>query len=226
MHIPDGYLSPATCGVLGALMIPIWMRASKMVQKTLKAKQVPMLAISSAFSFVIMMFNIPIPGGSTGHAVGAVLAAIILGPWATTISLTVALVIQAILFGDGGITALGANAFNMAFIMPFTGYYTYRLFAGKTKNDQRKILAAGIAGFCGINAAALATGIELGLQPLLFHTAQGQALYCPYGLKIAVGTMLGEHLLLFGWVEGLVTSLSLMYLLRHSPDALPEKVTA
>ena len=102
-------------------MIPVWALASKIVKKTLRAKQVPLLAIGAAFSFVIMMFNIPIPGGTTGHAVGGVLAAILLGPWAACIAITVALAIQALLFGDGGITALGANCFNMAFMLPVAG---------------------------------------------------------------------------------------------------------
>jgi len=204
-------------------MLPIWLAASKMVKKTLKAKQVPILAIGAAFSFVIMMFNLPIPGGSTGHAVGGVLIAILLGPWAACIAITVALVVQALLFGDGGITAIGANCFNMAFILPFTGYYIYR-FAGykAVSNSGRKIFAAGAAGYIGINLAALFTGIEFGLQPLLHHTAAGQALYCPYGLNITLPTMLGEHLLVFGWIEAIVTALVIKYLLKISPELLEE----
>ena len=118
MHIPDGYLSPATCMVFGAVMIPIWAAASKTVKKTLSVRQVPYLAIGAAFSFVIMMFNLPIPGGSSGHAVGGVLVAILIGPWAACIAITVALVIQALLFGDGGIITIGANCFNIAFVLP------------------------------------------------------------------------------------------------------------
>src|SRR5512141_1879511 len=112
MHIPDGYVSPATGGVLYLVMAPLWFLASRVVRKTLKARQVPYLAFSAAFSFVIMMFNIPIPGGSTGHAVGGTLVAVLLGPWAAMIAITVALVVQALLFGDGGVTAIGANCFN------------------------------------------------------------------------------------------------------------------
>ncbi len=107
-------------------MIPIWAVASKVVKKTLKRRQVPLLAIGAAFSFVIMMFNIPIPGGTIGHAVGGVLAAILLGPWAACIAITVALAVQALLFGDGGITALGANCFNLAFVLPFAGCFIRR----------------------------------------------------------------------------------------------------
>ena len=129
MHIPDGYLGPQTYAVLDVAMIPIWAVAAVKVKKTLKTKQVPLMALGAAFSFVIMMFNMPVIGGSTGHAVGATLIAILLGPWAACISVSIALVIQALVFGDGGITAIGANVFNMAVVMPFVGYYLYRLIA-------------------------------------------------------------------------------------------------
>src|SRR5512137_1254541 len=127
MHIPDGYLGPATCAASFAAMAPVWALASHNVKKSLQARQVPLLGVAAAFCFVIMMFNIPIPGGTTGHAVGGVLAAILLGPWAACIAVSVTLVLQALLFGDGGITALGANCCTMAFVMPFTGYAVYRL---------------------------------------------------------------------------------------------------
>ena len=216
MHIPDGYLGPATCGVFYAVMLPIWTVASKIVKKTLKARQVPMLAIGAAFSFVIMMFNVPIPGGTTGHAVGGVLVAILLGPWAACIALTVALVIQALLFGDGGITAIGANCFNMAFLLPFSGYYIYRLLAhGSAPESIRRAVAASIGAFCGITAAAISTGIMFGIQPVLYHAADGRPLYCPYGLNVALPVMLFEHLLLFGWIEAVVTFLVVRYLQKE-----------
>ena len=166
MHIPDGYLGPGTCGLFYLIMLPIWTAASAIVKRTLNAKQVPLLAIGAAFSFVIMMFNVPIPGGTTGHAVGGVLVAILLGPWAACIALTVALVIQALLFGDGGVTAIGANCFNMAFVLPFAGYYVYKIISYKsTINSKRRVIAAGVAAYLGINIAALCAGIEFGLQP-------------------------------------------------------------
>ena len=77
------------------------------------------MAMAAAFSFVIMMFNIPLPGGTSAHAVGGTLLAVVLGPWAACICVTIALVIQALLFGDGGVWTFGANCFNMAFVMPF-----------------------------------------------------------------------------------------------------------
>lgn len=223
MHIPDGYLGPTTCGFFYAIMFPIWAVASKIVKKTLKQKQVPLLAIGAAFSFVIMMFNIPIPGGTTGHAVGGVLVAILLGPWAACIAITVALVVQALLFGDGGVTAIGANCFNMAFVLPFAGYYIYRAISYNAPLDSnRRVIAAGIAGYIAVNIAAGLTGFEFGIQPLLYKTASGQALYCPYGLSVALPMMLGEHILVFGWVEAIVTALVVKYLQKQDLNLLKE----
>ena len=224
MHIPDGYLGPTTSGLFYVIMVPIWAAASKFVKKTLKASQVPLLAIGAAFSFVIMMFNVPIPGGSTGHAVGGVLVAILLGPWAACIAITVALVVQALMFGDGGITAIGANCFNMAFVLPFVGYYIYKALSHNAPVDSyRRVLAAGVAAYIGINVAAFLAGVEFGMQPLLHHTESGQALYCPYGLNIAVPAMVGEHLLIFGWVEAIVTALVVKYLQKQAPSMIQEK---
>ena len=223
MHIPDGYLGPATCGFFYAVMLPVWAVCARIVKKNLKSRQVPLLAIGAAFSFVIMMFNVPIPGGSTGHAVGGVLVAILLGPWAACIAITVALIVQALLFGDGGITAIAANCFNMAVVLPFTGYYIYKaLSLNAPPGSKRRMLAAGIAGYIALNVAALFTGVEFGLQPLLHHSADGQALYCPYGLKVAVLAMAGEHLLFFGWMEALVTALVVNYLQKQVPELLAE----
>jgi cobalt/nickel transport system permease protein len=223
MHIPDGYLGPTTCIAGYVVMAPLWAIASQRVKKSLQAKQVPLLAIGAAFCFVIMMFNIPIPGGTTGHAVGAVLVAILLGPWAACIAVSVALVIKALLFGDGGITSIGANCFNMAFVMPFVGYAVYRLISGKTSvTSLRRVFAAGIAGYAGLVAASLCTGIEFGIQPLLHHTASGQSLYCPYGLRVAIFAMVGSHLLVFGWVEFIATALVVKYLQKQEPALLQE----
>jgi cobalt/nickel transport system permease protein len=228
MHIPDGYLGPVTCAVGYVTMIPLWAIASNKVKKNLQTKQVPLLAIGAAFSFVIMMFNVPIPGGTSGHAVGAVLVAIMIGPWAAGIAVSVALIIQALLFGDGGITSIGVNCFNMAFVMPFAGYYVYRLISGKSEaTSSRRVYAGAIAGYTGIVIASLLAGIEFGIQPLIHHTASGQALYCPFPLKIAIPAMVGEHLLIFGWIEGAVTAMVVKYLQKQEPSLLqPEQGSA
>ncbi|MDN5344459.1 MAG: cobalt/nickel transport system permease protein [Clostridia bacterium] len=224
MHIPDGYLSPQTCAVLGAAMLPVWGTAARKVKATLKARQVPLLALGAAFSFTIMMYNIPIPDGTTAHATGGALLAILLGPWAASIGLSIALAIQALFFGDGGILAFGANAFNMAFIQPFASYYVYRLLAGRSPvAPGRRFLAAAVAGFAGINLAALAAAVEFGLQPTLFHTASGTPLYSPYPLALAVPAMTLAHLLVAGPVEGIVTGLVVRYLGRVQPHLLQQE---
>jgi cobalt/nickel transport system permease protein len=219
MHIPDGYLSPATCGVMYAAMVPLWAASSRVMNKTLSAKQAPLLAMSAAFSFLIMMFNVPIIGGTTGHAVGATLVAIVLGPWAACIAVSIALAIQALLFGDGGVSALGANCFNMAFVMPFVGYYVYRaISAGAPANSKRRWVAAGVAGYVSIVVASAVAAVEFGIQPTSAHDASGRALYCPYALGTSLTAMVGEHLLVFGWVEAIVTGLVVAFLGRTEPD--------
>ncbi|MCJ7750071.1 MAG: energy-coupling factor ABC transporter permease, partial [Armatimonadetes bacterium] len=146
MHIPEGYLGPQTWGASYAVMAPIWVIAGRKLRRTLDARRVPLLAIGAALSFVIMMFNIPIPGGSTGHATGAPLIAILLGPWAAVLAVSVVLVVQAFLFGDGGITAVGANCFSMAFVMPLVSYGVYKLVAIRSGvRSARRVFAAGLA---------------------------------------------------------------------------------
>ena len=111
MHIPDGYLSPATCGTLYAVSVPFWYLAVSRVRKVLTHRTVPVLALFAAFSFVLMMFNIPLPGGTTAHAIGGTLLAIVLGPWAAVLGISVVLGIQALFFGDGGLITLGCQLF-------------------------------------------------------------------------------------------------------------------
>ena len=221
MHIPDGYLGPATYGTMYALTIPFWAFASWKMNRTLKTKQAPYLALGAAFSFVIMMFNIPIIGGTSGHATGATLIAILLGPWAAIISVSVALIIQALLFGDGGITAIGANCFNMAVIGGLAGYGTYRLIAaGSAIQSRRRWIAGAIAAYLSLNISALITAIQFGIQPLLEKSPTGQPLYSPFPLSVAVPAMALEHLFLFGFVEAIVTALVIKYFQKNDPEML------
>ncbi len=221
MHIPDGYLSPQTYIPFYGVMLPVWYWASRVLKKTLNARQIPLLALGAAFSFVIMMFNIPIPGGSTGHAVGAALIAIILGPWAALMAVSMALIIQALLFGDGGITAIGANCFNTALVMSFSAYYIYRLLSsGSGSNIPRRVFAACVAGYVSINLAAFFTALEFGIQPMIAHAPDGTPLYGPYSLNVAVPIMTIEHLLFFGVIEALVTGLVIGYVARTDPAML------
>jgi cobalt/nickel transport system permease protein len=215
MHIPDGYLSPSTCAVGYAVAVPVWMIASRKVSKVVKSQNVPMLAVFSALSFLVMMFNIPIPDGTTAHAVGGVVIAIVLGPWAAVIAVSVALLFQALLFGDGGVLAYGVNVVNMAILMPFLGYGVYRLMAGDAPlTSRRRVMAAGVGGYVGINAAALATAIEFGIQPDLFTTSSGAPLYSPYHLSQTIPAMALPHLTIAGIAEAVMTAGIVAYLQR------------
>src|SRR3954447_22214189 len=145
MHIPDGYLSPATCAAFYGASVPVWVVAGRRVRKVVKNRYVPLVALGAAYSFLVMMFNVPVPDGTTAHAVGAVLVAILLGPWAAVIAVSCALAIQALFFGDGGVLAFGANCFNMAFVMPVVGYAVYTLATRRfTLTSPRRAVAAGV----------------------------------------------------------------------------------
>lgn len=218
MHIPDNYLSPATCGVMFALAAPVVGHAIHRVKVELREHQqlAPMLGIAASLSFLIMMFNVPVPGGTTAHAVGGTLLAILIGPDAACLAVTVALILQAFLFGDGGILALGANVFNMAIIMPYAGYGIYHLF---TRHGHQTV-GVLIGSYLGINLAALCAGIELGLQPLVAHSASGQPLYNPYPLVVTVPAMLLAHLLVAGFIEAGFTGLVYSFVKRAAPAEL------
>jgi cobalt/nickel transport system permease protein len=215
MHIPDGYLSPETCAALYAAAAPFWYVALRRVRRMLNARVVPTLSLFAALSFVIMMFNLPLPGGTTGHAIGVGIAAIVLGPWASIITISVALLIQAVLFGDGGVTAFGANSLNMAVVGSLVASGVYRLLSARAPLvSTRRVVAAGVAGYAAINAAALCAGVEFGLQPRFFHDAAGGPLYAPYPLSVAVPAMLIGHLTFAGLAEMFITAGVVAYLQR------------
>lgn len=218
MHIPDGYLSPATSGILYLTSTPFWFVAVKRVRRVLTQKTVPVLALFAAFSFVLMMFNIPLPGGTSGHAVGGTILAIVLGPWAAILGISVVLGIQALFFGDGGLITLGANCFNMAIVLPLVGYFIYKIISANSEaTSSRRLLGAVVGSYIGMIAAALLTAIELGIQPALFHAVDGTPLYAPYGLNVALPVMLIGHLAVAGPVEAIVTGGIFAYLQRtHS----------
>jgi cobalt/nickel transport system permease protein len=220
MHIPDGYLSPQTYIPLFGVFISAAAIAIKKVKNEVSARNIPYLGMAAAFSFIIMMFNLPVPGGTTGHAVGSAVIAIIFGPWAAMLAVSVALIIQALIFGDGGITAIGANCFNMAVFMPFTAYYIFKLFSKNTSGKSRVSFAAFISGYLSLVMAAILTAGELGIQPLIASAPDGKALYCPYDLSIAVPAMAIEHMLLFGIVEGIITAIIVNYFLKTEPTLI------
>jgi len=221
MHIPDGYLSPATCAAMYAGAAPFWYVALRRMRKALHTRLVPLISLFAAFSFVIMMFNLPLPGGTTGHAVGIGLAAVVLGPWAAMLAVSTAIVIQALFFGDGGITAIGANCFNMAIAGALVAYAVYRILCGRAAiGSARRVVAAGLAGYAAINVSALLAAIEFGIQPLLYRDSTGAPLYCPYPLSVAIPAMMLGHLTIAGFAELAVSAGVVGFLQRSDPSLL------
>lgn len=219
MHIPENYLSPATCGVAALAMVPVWAHAARRVCEDVPRERMPMLGMAAALCFLAMMFNVPVVGGTTGHAVCATLVAILFGPWPAVVAVSVALALQALLFGDGGVLSLGANCLNMAFVAPMAGYGVYELVRGRGKVPLgRELVAAGVGSYVGINAAALCAAVELGVQPLLFHDAAGHALYCPYPPSVSVPAMMVAHLTVCGAAEAVFTVGILSYVRRVAPS--------
>ena len=220
MHIPDGYLSPQTYLPLYGVAVSFWVIAARKLKRTLAKKHVPLVAMAAAFSFLVQMFNIPIPGGTTGHAVGGAVIALILGPWVAVMAVSVTLIIQALVFGDGGITALGANCVNMAIVLPFVSYGVFKLVSGKSKQGWRLSIAAFLSGYVGLVITSISTAIQFGIQPLVAHAADGQPLYAPYPLSIAIPAMAIEHMILFGLIEGLVTMLLFRWFFMHDREMI------
>lgn len=221
MHIPDGYLSPSTCAALYAGAAPFWWVAFRRVGRQLQARLIPLISLVAAFSFVIMLFNFPLPGGTCGHATGMAVAAIVLGPWGAVVALSVTLLIQAFFFADGGVLAYGANAFNIAVVGPLVASLVYRLVAGRcAPASRRRVLAAALAGYASINAAALCAAVEFGIQPALFRDASGAPLYAPYPLGIAIPAMMVGHLSVAGLSELLLSAGLVSWLQKANPALL------
>jgi cobalt/nickel transport system permease protein len=202
MHIPDGFISPSTSIAMLAITAPLWWYGFKKVKQNIDSDDnaVTFLSSMTAFAFMVMMINVPIPGGTSGHAVGMGALAILLGPWAAFFCISVALFFQAVIFGDGGILALGANSFAMGFVGAFGSYYFYEMFKNKLPN----FVSLFIAGYAGMVLASVAIAVLLGIQPMLFSEG-GKAVYFPFDLSVTIPAVVGSHVLVFGIIEGLAT---------------------
>lgn len=203
MHIPDGFLSPpvfisfwaaAVCGLSYAL---------KKVKETLKERMIPLMAVMAAFIFAGQMLNFPVMAGTSGHLCGGVLAAILLGPYAGAIVLTCVLIVQCLIFQDGGVTALGANIFNMAFLGSSGGYLVYSL-ARKLLGRKRMMAALALAAWFSVVAAASACALELAMSGTM-------------AFKAVLLAMAGVHAVI-GIGEAIITCLVAGFILKLRPD--------
>ncbi|MFC1874882.1 energy-coupling factor ABC transporter permease [Chloroflexota bacterium] len=207
IHIPDGFLNTATVVTTGVASVGGVANAVRIANKKLGEKHIPMMGILAAFIFAAQMLNFPVAGGTSGHIIGAALVAILLGPWATVIIMSVVLIAQSLIFQDGGLLALGANIFNMGVVAGFSAYYIYRIMGSLLGDNSRSKLVAGfIAAWASVLLASVACAIELavsGTSPL----------------SVVLPAMAGVHALI-GIGEGLVTVAVVSVVLSTRADLL------
>ncbi|HVP92158.1 MAG TPA: energy-coupling factor ABC transporter permease [Acidobacteriota bacterium] len=210
MHIPDGFLSLPVFITAFVITIIFWAISFKKIKLT--DKQVPIMGLLTALFFAAMMMNYPIVGGTTAHLLGGASIGLILGPFAGCISITIILVLQALLFGDGGITTLGANVLNMGVIGVFVPCALFLLMNKMLKGTDKKLyFMLFVSAFVGDVLAAIAAGTELGLSQPTFQ----------YGLSVAVPAMAINHSII-GVAEGIVTMILIGTLLKLRPDVLQQ----
>lgn len=210
MHIPDGFLNVATVATTAVVSAGGVANAVRVTGQKLKEKQIPLMGVLAAFIFAAQMLNFPIAGGTSGHFMGAALAAILLGPWTGLLIMTCVLVAQCLIFQDGGLLALGANVLNMGVIGCFASYYTYRLFIAMFGNNNKSRLTGGfVSAWIAIFLASLACAVELAVSGA-----------SPWG--IVIPAMSGVHALI-GIVEGLITVVVLGAIAASRADLLELK---
>ncbi|MFC2034289.1 energy-coupling factor ABC transporter permease [Chloroflexota bacterium] len=207
MHIPDGFLNVATVATTYAVSIGGVGYAVREANKKLREKHIPLMGVLAAFIFAAQMLNFPVAGGTSGHLIGAALAAILLGPWASVLIMSCVLIAQSLIFQDGGLLALGANIFNMGIIAGFGGYYLYRLVISILGDSRRGIMISSFIGAWGsVLLASLACAIELAIS--------GAA-----PMVIVIPTMAGVHAII-GIGEGLITGVALSLVMVTRSDLL------
>ena len=209
MHIPDGFVSVPVAAATTIASVAGLAVALGRSKDAFGVRRAPVLGLTTAFIFAAQMINFPVAGGTSGHLLGGALAAIVLGsPWAGALCSAIVLIIQAVLFADGGITALGANIFNIGFVGVWVGWLLtqtlHRLFGG---SKSRLPLAAGIAAAISVPVAAIFAALELAIS--------GTA-----NFGVVLPAMAGVHILI-GIGEGLITGGVLTYLVKARPDLLP-----
>jgi cobalt/nickel transport system permease protein len=207
MHIPDGFLTIKVSAISGALSAGSLTLAVRSIKSRFEQRAIPLMGVLAAFVFAAQMFNFPVAGGTSGHLIGGVLCAVILGPMAASIILSCVLVVQCLLFQDGGLAAIGANILNMAIAGTWSGWILFYIL-NKILPRKIKTQAAVFAGawFSVVIAAALAA-IELGLSGTV-----------PIGT--AVAAMVGVHAVI-GIGEGVITLLAVSFLRKAKPELLP-----
>ncbi len=202
MHIPDGFLNIGVALVCWGISLILLGVAARKTRGVLGERQVPLMGIMAAFIFAAQMINFPVAGGTSGHLLGGVLAAVTLGPWAAMLVMASVIGVQALLFQDGGLLVMGANILNMGLLTALIGYGLYRSVLGRPL--RLRLAVIGVAAWLSVVAGALATSLELWLS----GTAP---------LRLVVPAMLGVHALI-GLGEAFITVAAVAFIARTRPD--------
>ncbi len=213
LHAPDGFLTPEVAGVMWVLTVAVLAYAVHRTNRTLDERAVPLLGVMAAFIFAAQMFNFQVVGGTSGHLLGGVLAAVLLGPWAGTLVMACVVGVQALVFQDGGLVVLGANIFNMGVVGTLGGFYLYlalaRLLGGE---DRARIPAAAIAAWVAVVAGAALMAVQLAVSGTT-------------AIEVALPAMLGVHALI-GIGEAVITAAALGFIAATRADLLVAARTA
>ncbi len=207
MHIPDGFLSMPVMLTLWVITLLVLGYSLKKTNNQITEKHIPLMGVLAAFVFAAQMVNIPVAAGTSGHFLGGILVVIFLGPWAGAVIMATIFIVQAVLFQDGGILALGANMFNMVVVGTIIGYYLYR---GLLKVSKTRSISAAVAAWATIVLASAACAVELAIS--------GTA---PF--NVVVPAMVGVHVVI-GIIEAVVTVVILSAVLKTRPDLLALEV--
>ncbi|MCU0482795.1 MAG: energy-coupling factor ABC transporter permease [Chloroflexi bacterium] len=207
LHAPDGFLAPLVAAIMWAITALVLAYAVKRTNETFDERAIPLLGVTAAFIFAAQMFNFQVIGGTSGHLLGGVLAAVLLGPWAGTLVMTCVVAVQGLVFQDGGLVVMGANIFNMGIIGTLGGYALYRGLCRVLGGEERgRLPAAAVAAWVSVVAASAAMALELGLSGTT-------------DLALALAAMVGIHALI-GIGEALVTVAALAFVRAVRPDLL------
>ncbi len=208
LHVPDGFLNAPVLTITWLISIGLIALALNRVQAEYQDRAVPLMGVCAAFIFAAQMINFPIPGGTSGHLLGGTLAGALLGPWAGSLVMTVVFIVQGVVFQDGGITAMGANIFNMGLIGTFGGYYLLRTIRYAIGRDKLSgmIVGTSIAAWLSVVVAAVFCALELAISGTV-----------PF--NVAMSAMVGWHIFI-GIGEALITVATVTFIWRTRPDLL------
>ncbi|MDD1776743.1 MAG: energy-coupling factor ABC transporter permease [Candidatus Helarchaeota archaeon] len=211
MHIPDGVIDLWLLISLWVVVIIAWAAAIVKSRKTLSEEEskLPLLAIMTAMVFALQLLNFPIIAGTSGHLLGFVLIAILLSPSQAILSISTVLIIQALVFGDGGLVALSANIFNMA-IVPLVGYFLYYAIRKFKESDKGLIIATFVGAYASVILASLVAGVELGVSSLF-----------PYPIEVTVPSILFWHIFI-ALGEAAITTAIIIYIQKNRSDLIPK----